>query len=48
MGGNERKGKGEKKEKKGKGKEIEKEEGGQRFLPQFISVLTVGTCWTKE
>ena len=42
------KGKGEKKEKKGKGKEREKEEGGRRFLPRFIGVLTVGTRWTKE
>ena len=36
------------KERKKKGKEIEKEEGGQQFLPQFISVLTVRTRWTKE
>ena len=51
-GGKERKGKEkrkrEKKEKKGKGKEIEKEEGGRRFLHQFIGVPTVETCWTKE
>ena len=33
----------EKKEKKGKGKEREKDEGGRRFLPQYIGVLTVGT-----
>ena len=37
-----------KRENKGKGKEREKEEGGQWFLPQFISVSTVGTRWTKE
>ena len=37
-----------KRENKGKGKEREKEEGGQWFLPQFISVSTVGTHWTKE
>ena len=46
-GGKEREGKEkrkrEKKEKKGKGKEIEKEEGGRRFLPQFIGVPTVET-----
>ena len=51
-GGNERKGKEkrkrEKKEKKREGKEREKEEGGRRFLPQFIGVPMVGTCWTKE
>ena len=38
----------EKKEKKGKGKEKEKEKGGRWFLHQFISVLMVGTRWTKE
>ena len=37
-----------KRENKGKGKEREKEEGGQWFLPQFISVSMVETCWTKE
>ena len=42
------KGKREKKEKKGKGKERKKDEGGRRFLPQFISVPMVGTHWTKE
>ena len=42
------KGKGEKKEKKGKGKERDKEEGGLWFLPQFIGVSMVGTCWTKD
>ena len=51
-GGKERKGKEkrkrERKQKKGKGKEREKEEGGQWFLPQFISVSTVETHWTKE
>ena len=51
-GGNERKGKekrkSEKKEKKGKGKERDKEEEVQRFLPQFIGVLSVRTRWTKE
>ena len=40
--------KGEKKENKGKGKEREKEEGGWRFLPQYIGVPTIGTRWTKE
>ena len=30
--------------KKGKGKESEKKEGGRRFLPRFIGVLTVETC----
>ena len=38
----------EKKGKKGKGKEREKEERSRRFLHQFISVLLVGTRWTKE
>ena len=46
------KGKGEKKKRKErkerKRKEIEKEEGGRRFLPQFIGVPTVGTRWTKK
>ena len=34
--------------KKGKGKEREKEEGGRRFLPQFIGVPKVITYGTKE
>ena len=29
--------------KKGKGKEREKEEGGRRFLPQFIGIPTIRT-----
>ena len=37
-----------KKKKKRKGKEIEKDEGGRRFLPQFIGVPTVETRLTKE
>ena len=45
------KGKGEKKKEKRnkiRGKEREKEEGGRQFLPQFISISTVRTRWTKE
>ena len=48
-GGKERKGKEKReREKKVKGKEREKDEGGWRFLPQFIGIPTVGTRWTKE
>ena len=36
-------GKDKRKKKKRKGKEIEKDEGGRRFLPQFIGIPTVKT-----
>ena len=38
----------EKRRKRKEKEKKERDEGGRLFLPQFISILTVGTRWAKE